>query len=250
MDGGKRVALVTGAARGLGFEMARGLARVGHHVVIGGRNEEALGVAAQALHREGASASVSVFDVDDWASVDRAVAVIGERHGGIDVLVNNAALRDRRSLQAFARADLDRMFGANVYGPLHLGRRAAAGMAVKGWGRIINVTSVAGPLSRSGDALYTATKGALASLTRAMAMEFGEAGITVNAIAPGFFATEANEDLRNDPEVTQFLGMRTALKRWGRPGEIAGAAVFLASEEASYITGQVITVDGGLSARM
>jgi len=121
-------------------------------------------------------------------------------------------------------------------------------MLPRRWGRLIMVTSIAGPLSRAGDAAYTASKGGLAALTRSLAAEYGPHGVTANAIAPGFFATETNAERVADPEVQAFIERRVPLRRWGRPSEIGGAAVFLASEEASYVNGHVLTVDGGMIA--
>ncbi|WP_066651229.1 SDR family oxidoreductase [Sphingomonas sp. CCH10-B3] len=244
-DLSSRVALVTGAGRGLGFEIARALALAGARVVLNGRDEARL---ADAVARIGGDAVVRAFDITDAAAVDAHVAAIAAQHGSIDILVNNVGQRDRRALSDFAVAEVRALTEANLIAPLMLARAVAPGMIERGRGRIINITSIAGPISNSGDPVYTMTKGGLAALTRALAADLGPHGVTVNGIAPGFFATEANAAMVADAGIADWLGRRTSLKRWGRPEEVAGAAVFLASDAASYITGEIITVDGGYLA--
>ena len=234
-----RIALVTGAARGLGFAIAQRLVRAGASVWLNGRDRAALGDAAD---RIGGDARVLAFDIGDDDATAAAFATLAE--DGLDILVNNVGQRDRRSLAQLRREDMAAMLATNLVAPFDLARRAVPMMEARGYGRIVNITSIAAEIAR-GDILYTASKGGLAALTRAFAAELGGTGITVNAVAPGYFATEANEEMSTDPGIAQHLERRTSLGRWGDPGEIGGAVAFLASPEASYITGHTLAVDGG-----
>lgn len=234
-----RIALVTGAARGLGFAIAQRLARAGASVWLNGRDRAALEDAAD---RIGNDARVLAFDIGDDEATAAAFKTLAE--DGLDILVNNVGQRDRRSLAQLRREDMAAMLATNLVAPFDLARRAVPLMEARGYGRIVNITSIAAEIAR-GDILYTASKGGLAALTRAFAAELGGTGITVNAVAPGYFATEANEEMSTDPGIAQHLERRTSLGRWGDPGEIGGAVAFLASPEASYITGHTLAVDGG-----
>ena len=240
-----RTALVTGAARGLGWCIARAMAEAGATVLLNGRDPDRLAGLVSELTGEGLSSAIACFDVADRDAADGWIAA----HGGeVDILGNNVGLRHRKPLADTPWDAFSRMLDVNLTAAHGLARGLAPTMAAKGAGVIINVTSIAGPVARANDAAYTAAKGGLAALTRALAVELGQANIRCNAIAPGYFATEANAAMVGDPGVTALLNSRVPLRRWGDPAEIAGAAVFLASPAASYVNGHVLTVDGGMTA--
>jgi len=242
-----RHALITGGVRGLGYEIARGLAQAGASVVITGRVSDTVESAAEALRGEGFDAAgVAVDMTDDMATNEWFDAYPRD----FDILVNNVGMRDRRGTPELPPADFARLLDFGITSAYRMTRLIYPSMAKAQKGAIINITSVAGPMARPGDPGYTAAKAGIDALTRSHAMEFATMGIRVNAIAPGFFATEANEEWVNDDVVNDYVDRRIPMQRWGQPNEVAGAAVFLASDASSYITGHTLFVDAGLSARM
>jgi gluconate 5-dehydrogenase len=246
-----RVALVTGAARGLGFAIAEGFAGAGALVVLNGRDPAALDDAARRIAALGVGAvDTERFDIADPAELRRGIAAIAARHGKLDVLVNTVGQRNRKPLLDLADDEIRGLIETDLTAGIILAREAVRLMLPRRSGRLIAVTSIAGAVARANDAVYTAAKNGLTGMVRALAAEYGPHGITSNAIAPGFFATEANQAFIADPATRSYFEQRTPIGRWGRPDEIAGAAVFLASDAASYVNGHVLTVDGGATISM
>ena len=240
-----KVALITGGARGLGLEIARALGAAGASVAINGRAHDSLDQARDRLRWEGLQAESVAGDVRDDA--ERLVRDVVDRFGRLDILVNAVGQRDRRGTQNISDDDFRRLVSVNLVAAYSLARCAFAPLRDSGAGRLIFITSIAGPIARAGDPAYTAAKGGMAALMRSLAVEFGRSGMIVNAIAPGWFATESNHEYVGRDDIEAFIRARVPLSRWGNPVEIGGAAVFLASSGASYVNGVTLTVDGGLS---
>jgi gluconate 5-dehydrogenase len=244
LDG--RVALVTGAARGLGWEMAKALAEAGAHLLLNGRAPDRLVPRVEELRAAGLSAEALVFDMADRAAMEDAVRA-RLAAGPIDILINNVGERDRRRIDALSTGDFERLIDVDLNAAFALAKLVLPGMIERRTGRIIMVTSIAAGLGAPAAASYIAAKGGLAALVRAMASEVGAHGVTCNAIAPGFFHTETNHQLFTSP-AGELWRTRVPMGRFARPHEIAGAALYLASDAASYVNGHTLTVDGGVSA--
>jgi len=245
-----RRALITGSSRGIGFALARGLAGAGAEVILNGRDPARLAAAAAALQSEGATVHSLPFDAADHAASKAAVDGFEATLGAIDILVNNAGMQHRGPLEDFEPADFARLMETNVTTVFNVGQAVARHMIRRGRGRIINICSVQSALARPGIAPYTASKGAVANLTKGMATDWARHGLQVNGIAPGYFETELNAALVADKEFSAWLAKRTPAGRWGRVEELVGAAVFLSGESASFVNGHILYVDGGITASL
>ena len=245
-----RVALVTGAYRGLGFSIARGLAQAGATVILNGRKPDELAKAAKVLADAGFKADIAVFDITDRAAIATAVNAVIAKHGAIDVLVNNAGIQRRGPLVDFPQKEWDEIIATNLTAPFVMSQAVLPGMIAKKRGKIIHVASLMSELARPTVVPYTAAKGGVRQLTRGMAVELAPMGIQVNAIAPGYFATEMNRALIDNAEFNAWVCKRTPAGRWGKPDELAGLAVFLASGASDYMTGQMLVMDGGMSVAL
>lgn len=242
----QKVALVTGASGGLGMAIARRLAQAGAHVILHGRQATVLNTQVDALRTLGYAASSCVADLADAEGLANACEALARQHAHIDYVINNAGTRDRRGISILDRKAFRNLVEVNLVAPYDLLHHLLPHMPEGS--SIVNITSIAGLIAPAGDPAYAAAKGGLDALTRSLAAELGPRGIRVNSVAPGFFATEPNAALVADPSIDEHLSRRTSLGRWGRPEEIAGIVAFLCSDEASYITGATIPVDGGYLA--
>ncbi len=244
---GKNI-LITGSSRGIGFALAQGLGNAGATIILNGRNSTTLQAASGRLRDVGITVHESVFDVSDEGSIDREIEIIESEVGPIDVLINNAGIQIRGPLEKFSREDWQKIIDVNLTGTFLTSKKLVSGMIERQKGKIINICSIQSELARPTIAPYTASKGGLKMLTRAMATDWGKYNIQVNGIAPGYFKTEITKPLYEDAKFDAWLCARVPAYRWGDPQELVGAAIFLSSKASDYVNGHVLFVDGGLRA--
>jgi len=245
-----RVALVTGSSAGIGLALARGLGRAGARVILNGRQPDRVAEAAQILRDEGSSVFEMAFDVTDSKAVRAAVERIEAEIGAIDILINNAGMQRRGPLEDYPEETWHELMTTNVDSVFYVSQAVARNMIPRGRGKIINICSVQSELGRHSIAPYTATKGAVKMLTKGMAIDWGKHGLQVNGIGPGYFKTELNQALVDDKAFSDWLIGRTPSRRWGEVEDLIGAAIFLASDASSFVNGQIIYVDGGVTASL
>jgi gluconate 5-dehydrogenase len=243
-----RTALVTGSSRGLGRAMAEGLAEAGAAILLNGGNAGRLAETASAMRATGAVVHESLFDVTDEAAVTAAFAALDEAGIAVDILVNNAGIQFRKKMVELDTADWRRVIETNLTSAFVVGREAARRMIPRGYGKIVNIGSLTSDVARATVAPYTVAKGGIKMLTRAMTAEWAEHGIQANAIGPGYMLTDMNQALVDDTAFNAWVIGRTPARRWGKPGELIGTVVFLASAASDYVNGQIIYVDGGMLA--
>jgi gluconate 5-dehydrogenase len=241
-----RTALVTGSSRGLGRAMAEGLADAGASIVLNGADPTRLAAACAELRGAGRTVHEACFDVTEETAVLAAFERLDREGIAVDILVNNAGIQFRRPMVDLATADWRRVIETNLTSAFVIGREAARRMIPRGRGKIINIGSLTSELARATIAPYTVAKGGIKMLTRAMAAEWGEHGLQANAIGPGYMITDMNQALIDNPSFDAWVKARTPARRWGKPEELIGAAVFLAAPASDYVNGQIIYVDGGM----
>jgi len=245
-----KVALISGASRGLGWAMAQSLATAGAYVILNARDESALKVRVKELAAKGLTGEAAAFDVTDHAAGGACIQNAVKKHGRFDILVANAGIQHRKPITEFEAADFERVIATNLTAVWALAKEAAKVMIPAKRGRIIMTGSVSAILARPTISAYVASKGAVHALTRELALELAPHNVTANAIAPGFFATEMNTALIENKEFNDWVCKRTPVGRWGKLDEIGPVAVFLASDEASFVNGHILVTDGAFSAAM
>jgi gluconate 5-dehydrogenase len=244
-----RVAFISGSSRGIGLALAKGLLEAGARVVIHGRDPGRAKLAAATLATStGGETLVSTFDLTDQGEVDRGIADVERIWGTPDILVNNAGIQRRAPFLEFRVADWDDLLATNMTAAFLLSQRVGRGMVDRGSGKIINIGSVQSLLARPSITPYSATKGGIVMFTKGLCADLAPAGIQTNAIAPGYFATELTQALVEDEEFTEWVKTRTPAGRWGEVEDLVGALIFLASPASDFVNGQILYVDGGMTA--
>ena len=241
-----KTALITGSSRGLGRAFAEGLAAAGATVILNGTNSERLSQACKEMSDAGMKVDMSLFDVTDEAAIRAAFDRFDAAGMQIDILINNAGIQFRKPMLELDTADWQRVIDTNLTSAFMIGREAAKRMIKRGHGKIVNIGSLTSELARATVAPYTVAKGGIKMLTKAMAAEWGEHGLQANAIGPGYMLTDMNAALTSNPEFDAWVKARTPARRWGRPDELIGTAIYLCSEASNYVNGQIIYADGGM----
>ena len=241
-----KIALVTGSSRGLGFTLAQGLARAGAKVVLNARTQTRLREAEQRLKEHQFKAYSYCFDVTDKSLLADLIPRIEQEVGPIDILVNNAGINKRGPLQELEEAVWREVLDTNLTGVFLCSQQVAKSMITRKRGKIINICSLMSEVTRPTTGAYSASKGGVKMLTKAMALEWAQHNIQVNGIGPGYFITEMTQPLADDPEFDAWICKRTPAARWGDPEELVGPLIFLASDASSFVNGHVLYVDGGV----
>lgn len=241
-----KTALVTGATQGIGFSLAKGLAQNGATIAISARNPEKLEECLLKFEKLGIEAYGYLFDVNDSEEIAIAVKAMEYELGKIDILVNNAGIINRSALENYPENDWNDVINTNLNSVYKVSKQLVSGMIERKSGKIINICSLMSEVARNSTAAYAAAKGGVKMLTKSMATEWAKHNIQVNGIGPGYFETDLTTALRNDEKFNAWIGERTPAGRWGKPDELNGAAVFLASDASSFVNGQIIYVDGGM----
>jgi gluconate 5-dehydrogenase len=241
-----KTALVTGSSRGLGRAIAGGLAAAGADLILNGSDAGRLSIAAADLRARGITVHEAPFDITEETAIVSAFESFDAQGLAVDILVNNAGIQLRKPMVELTTSEWQKVIDTNLTSAFVIGREAAKRMIARGYGKIINIGSLTSELARATVAPYTVAKGGIKMLTRAMAAEWAEHGLQANAIGPGYMLTDMNEALVNNPQFDAWVKSRTPAKRWGRPEELIGTAVFLASDASGYVNGQIIYVDGGM----